>query len=124
MATQHLWVQSRNQEGQILVLTTVSMIALLGIMAMTLDASFMFEKRNRLHAAADAAAKSAAIEIVRNPSVSLTSLEKFADQQIIAHGLSPARLGGTTSLVVNRGPSAGTFAPATSIIVAEQGKLI
>ncbi|HUR20794.1 MAG TPA: pilus assembly protein TadG-related protein, partial [Vicinamibacterales bacterium] len=86
MATQTPWVRSRDQEGQILVLTTVSMIALLGIMALSLDASFMFEKRNRLHAAADAAAKSAAYEIIRNPTVTLTSLEKFADQQVIAHG--------------------------------------
>ena len=48
---------SRCESGQILVLTTVSMIAVMGIMALSLDASFMFEKRNRLHAAADAAAR-------------------------------------------------------------------
>lgn len=85
------------------------MIALLGIMALTLDTSYMFEKRNRLHAAADAAAKSAAIEIIRNPSVSQASLEKFADQQVIAHGFLPTRQSGTTSVVVNRGPSSGPF---------------
>ena len=67
MAAQFSRVLPSHQEsGQILVLTTVSMIALLGIMALTLDTSFMFEKRNRLHTAADAAAKSAAIEIIRN----------------------------------------------------------
>jgi hypothetical protein len=118
MATRQSWVPSRNEDGQILVLTTVSMIALLGIMALSLDASFMFEKRNRLHAAADAAAKSAAIEIIRNPSVSLASLEKFADQQVIAHGLVPARQGGTTSVVINHGPSSGTYAGNTNYVEA------
>src|SRR5688572_30467957 len=118
MATQHRRVQLRNQEGQILVLTSVSMIALLGIMALSLDASFMFEKRNRLHAAADAAAKSAAIEIIRNSSVTQTSLEKFADQQVIAHGFLPTRQSGTTSVVVNRPPSSGPFAGNVSYVEA------
>ncbi len=86
------------------------MVALLGIMALSLDASFMFEKRNRLHAAADTGAKTAAYEIIRNPSVSQTSLEAFADQQVIAHGLLPTRQGGTASVVVNRPPSSGSFA--------------
>ncbi|HUR21464.1 MAG TPA: pilus assembly protein TadG-related protein [Vicinamibacterales bacterium] len=109
---------SNRESGQILVLTTVSMIAVLGIMALSLDASFMFEKRNRLHAAADAAAKSAAMEVLRNPSVSLTSLEKFADQQVIAHGFVPTRQGGTTSVVVNHGPSAGAFAGNVNYVEA------
>src|SRR5688500_19624091 len=111
MAIQFNRVRPSNQEsGQILVLTTVSMIALLGIMAITLDASFMFEKRNQLHAAADAAAKSAAMEIIRNPTVSQASLEKFADHQVIAHGFLPSRQSGTTSVVVNRPPASGAFA--------------
>ena len=101
---------SNRESGQILVLTAVTMIALLGIAALTLDASFMYDKRNRLHAAADAAAKSAAIEVLRNPAVALTSLEAFADQQVAAHGFTPTRASGTTSVVVNHGPSSGPFA--------------
>ena len=116
MTTNNRVQPSQRESGQILVLTTVSMIALLGIMAISLDASFMFEKRNQLHAAADAAAKSAAIEVIRNPSVSQSSLEKFADQQIIAHGFQPARLGGTASIVVNRPPLSGTFVGNTNYV--------
>lgn len=104
--------------GQILVLTAVSMVALLGITALTLDASFMFAKRNRLHAAADAAAKSAAYEVLRNPTVSLASLESFADQQVAAHGFSPTRMGGTTSVVINHGPTSGPFAGLTTYVEA------
>jgi Flp pilus assembly protein TadG len=87
------------------------MIVLLGIAALSLDASFMYDRRNQMHAAADAAAKSAAIEIARQGTgVALTNLENFADQQVAAHGFTPSRLGGTTSVVVNHGPSSGPFA--------------
>ena len=53
------------------------MVALLGISALTLDTSYVFAKRNQLHAAADAAAKSGAIEIVRNASVGEPALEQL-----------------------------------------------
>ncbi len=109
MITQTIRVQLRDQSGQILILTAVSMAVLLGIAALTLDASFMFAKRNRLHAAADAAAKSAAIEVIRNPTVAQASLEAFADQQVGAHGFVSTRLGGTTTVVINHGPSSGPF---------------
>ena len=114
----HRLASSSDHEGQILVLTSVSMVALMGIMALSLDASFMFEKRNRLHAAADAAAKTAAVEITRNKSVTLAALESFADQQVSAHGFTPSRQGGTTSVVINRGPSGGTFAGNTNYVEA------
>jgi hypothetical protein len=111
MAPESMPVRRCSQDtGQILVLAAVSMIALLGIAALTLDTSFMYAKRNRLHSAADAAAKSAAIEVLRNPGVSLASLEAFADEQVGAHGFVSSRLGGTTSVVINRGPSSGPFA--------------
>lgn len=111
MATQNIRVPPSNREsGQILVLTAVSMVALLGIAALSLDASFMFAKRNQLHAAADAAAKSAAIEIIRSPGIGQANLEAFADHQVLAHGFLPTRLGGTTTVVVNHGPASGPFA--------------
>ena len=119
MTTQAIRVRQSNQEsGQILVLAAVCMVALLGITALTLDTSFMFAKRNRLHAAADAAAKSAAMEVVRNSGVSQAALEAFADQQVGAHGFSSTRLGGTTSVVVNRGPATGPFAGNVNYVEA------
>ena len=119
MATHSFRVRKSSQDsGQILVLAAVSMIALLGIAALTLDTSFMYAKRNHLHAAADAAAKSAAIEIIRNSAISQASLEKFADQQVGAHGFVSSRLGGTTSVVINRGPSSGPFAGNVNYVEA------
>jgi len=110
MAIQRTRVSQCGQEsGQILVLAAVCMVALLGIAALTLDTSFMYSKRNQLHAAADAAAKSAAIEIIRNAGVAQASLEAFADQGVAAHGFVSTRLGGTTSVVVNHPPASGPF---------------
>ena len=47
----------RGERGQVIVLTALSMTMLLGIAALSVDAAFMYDKRNRLYAAADAAAK-------------------------------------------------------------------
>jgi hypothetical protein len=98
--------QRNGESGSILILTALSMVVLLGIAALALDVSFMYDKRNRLHAAADAGAKSAAFELQRNFSISLTDLRTFANQQVSAHGFNPA---GTTSVVVNHPPASGAF---------------
>ena len=55
-----------SERGSILILTALSMTVLLGIAALSIDISFMYDKRNRLHAAADAAAKSGAFEVRRD----------------------------------------------------------
>ncbi len=98
--------QRNGESGSILILTALSMVVLLGIAALALDVSFMYDKRNQLHAAADAGAKSAAFELQRNPSISLTDLQTFANQQVSAHGFNPT---GTTSVVVHHPPTSGAF---------------
>jgi hypothetical protein len=74
--------------GQILVMAALSMAVLLAIAALSIDASFMYDKLNRLHAAADAAALSAAMEVRRNPSVTHEQLVTFATDQVLAHGFN------------------------------------
>ncbi len=54
-----------DQRGQILIVTVLSMTVLLGFAALSIDASFMYDRRNQLYAAADAAAKSVAAELHR-----------------------------------------------------------
>ncbi len=112
--------QRNGESGSILILTALSMVVLLGIAALALDVSFMYDKRNRLHAAADAGAKSAAFELQRHSSISLTDLQTFANQQVSAHGFNPA---GTTSVVVHHPPSSGAFngnPGYVEVIVSEQ----
>lgn len=100
----------KSERGQILVFTAVSLVALMGISALSIDASFMYDKRNRLYAAADAAAKTGAIEVQRTPSLSQMDLEAFGNQQVTANGFNPA---GPATLTIRRcsDPSATCSAP-------------
>ncbi len=68
-----------------IILITISMFAIIGVAALAIDGSFMYEKRNRLHAAADAAAKSAAIEAQRGNA---SNRWAFAQREVEAHGFS------------------------------------
>ncbi len=107
------------ESGQILVMTAVAMVALLAIAALSLDVSYMYDKRNRLHAAADAAAKSAAIELFRGNNAQ-ANLEAFADQQVAALGFNPTRLGGTTVVTVNHPPVTPGFGDGyVEVVVSE-----
>ena len=58
-------IHMRCERGQLLILMAVSMVAFLGITALSIDASYLYSQRNRLYAAADAAAKTGAIEVKR-----------------------------------------------------------
>ena len=89
-----------DEGGGILVMTAVSLVALMGITALSIDAAYMYEKRQRLYAAADAAAKSAALEVRRGNTSSLTA---FAQHELTAHGFS-------VSPIVNCPPASGPFA--------------
>jgi hypothetical protein len=100
------------QRGSILILVALTMTMLLGVAALSIDASYMYDKRNRLYAAADAAAKAGAIEVLRNSGVTPASLKTFADHQVALHGFTTGVCGTTsaTSVCVNHPPASGPFA--------------
>src|SRR5262245_54634592 len=94
-------------------MSALAMFVLLAVAALSIDVAYMYDKRDRLHAAADAAAKQGAIEARRNTGVSAVpcvdcggALENFAAQQVAAHHLDPL---GTTDIVVNRPPTSGPY---------------
>jgi Flp pilus assembly protein TadG len=88
------------ERGQILVFSLAAMTAILGVAALSIDAAFMYDKRNRLYAAADAAAKSVALELRRDNTLStVPELKRYADQQILMQGFNPA---GSTNVMVRR----------------------
>ena len=60
--------RAERRHGVVLVLVAVSLVAILGIVAMALDAGLLFSRRRGLQAAADAAALAAAIDLFKNPS--------------------------------------------------------
>lgn len=96
----------RSERGSILILTALSTVLLLGIAAFAVDASFMYAERNRMGAAADAAAKSAALEVFYGNDVQ-ANLEAFADHDVALHNFSPSRLGGDADVTVFHPPVTG-----------------
>jgi hypothetical protein len=111
---------ARDENGSILILTALSMMVLLGIAALSVDASYMYDMRNKLSEAADAAAKTGASEVHRNSSVSLSDLRCFAKQQVSAHGLTPNVCGSTgdVSVTINHPPASGPFAGNAGFVEA------
>jgi hypothetical protein len=65
--------ERHSERGQILIMTALMMVALLGTAALSIDASYMFDRRNILYAAADDAAKSGAIERWRSGSADVSA---------------------------------------------------
>ena len=112
----------RGERGQILIVTVLSMTVLLGMAALSIDASFMYDRRNVLHAAADAAAKSVAAELQRNSGLTATDARNFANQQVVAHGLVPGACGttatGIAGVCLNFPPATGPFAGTPGYVEA------
>ena len=96
---------SRSEAGNILILTVLAMVVVLGIVALAIDGSYMYTERNRMAAAADAAAKSAALELKRGSG----DLQAFANREVVAHGFTPAP-DGDADVVVTTPPDDGAFA--------------
>jgi hypothetical protein len=98
---------ARDERGQVVILAAATLIVMFGLAALAVDGSYMYNKRNRLGAAADAAAKMCAREVQRNPTVTNASLQNFANQEVAVHGFSP---GAPTSVTINHPPASGPFA--------------
>ena len=99
-----------DDRGQLLIITAFAMTAMLGIAALSIDAAYLYDKRNTLYAAADAAAKSAAFAKQRNPGADLRA---FGEHELTLMGLTPVvscGASGGTSLCVFSPPTVGAFA--------------
>jgi len=99
-------IRLAGERGQILIITALGMIMLLGVAGLSIDASYMYDKRNKLFAAADAAAKSGALEVYRDLTLSSAALTAYGNQQVTAQlaGFDPA---GATSVTIRRCTDAG-----------------
>jgi hypothetical protein len=106
----NLVVERRSERGNIAVLAAVVLAVLVGVTALVLDASYMYNERNRMFAAADAAAKSAALEHRLAPDA---NLQLFAEYETTAHGYPPAP--GTT-ITVNNPPNSGAYAGSANYV--------
>jgi len=100
------------------VFVAVSLVALLGMGALSIDAAYMYDQRNKLYAAADAAAKSAAFAYKQNTT---SALWEFGKHEVELLGLTPVNVCGSTSgtaLCVNRPPTQGPYAGNGSFVEA------
>jgi hypothetical protein len=93
----------RSESGSILLLTALSMVMLLGVVALAIDGSYMYTERNRMAAAADAAAKSAAFERKRW-GYGNSDLWRVARYEVAWQNLDPAIV-----VEVNNPPNTGTY---------------
>jgi len=112
-----------DERGQLLILTGVILMSLLTMTAFSFNAGFMYDKRNRLYAAADAGAMTGAIEVKRNSGISSGELTTFVKQQISAHNFDPN--GANFTLEVNHPPLSGPYTASAAfveVIVSEQTK--
>ncbi len=109
---------NRPERGSILLLTALSMVVLLGITALAIDASFMFTERNRLASAADAAAKSAAWELWRGAG---SNLQAYANREVVMHGFAP-NPGGDTDVTLTIPPDDGLHAGESGYVEVVVGR--
>ena len=100
---------SRNSDaGSVLVMTAIALPALIAVAALSLDVGYIYDYRQRMSGAADAAAMSGAFEIKRNASVAQGTLETYARDDASRNGF----VHGTDDITVTvtRGNfSGGTF---------------
>jgi hypothetical protein len=95
-----------SERGSIVVLTAISLVMLLGVTALAIDASFLYESRDRMGAAADAAAKAAALELTRTSDDA--ALTRYGEDAAVRLGFTNGVNG--ISIAVNHPPLAGSFA--------------
>ena len=78
----------RNERGSILVLAAIVVPVLLGFAALALDAGYYYDYKQRMGAAADAAALAGAFEIKRLPGITQASLETYARDDAARNGFT------------------------------------
>jgi hypothetical protein len=114
--TRYCATQRSGERGQILVFVAVTILGVIGIGALSIDAAYMYDKRNKLYAAADAAAKSAAFAYNKDPASDAHKWD-FGRRELELLGLTPVTACGSTSgyaLCVSRPPTVGVYASVSN----------
>jgi uncharacterized membrane protein len=103
----------RPQSGQILVLTSLAMVAIIGFAALAVDIGFMYSGRRRMQTAADAAAVAGATALRDGQSVTASakggsSINGFTDGQ------------SSVTVTVNNPPAGGTYVGNANYVDVKQ----
>lgn len=104
----------RDQRGSMLVLAAVVLPVLLAFAALALDAGYFFDTKQRMGAAADAAALAGAFEVKRKPSITADSVASYARDDAARNGFTHG-VGGVT-VTVSRPPVSGPFTGLSNFV--------
>ena len=89
-------------------MTAVSLTMLLGITALAVEGGLLFDVRQRMQSAADAASMAGAREIKRDSTIALTNLSQFAYHATKFHGFEDGV--DNVTVTVNHPPTSGPYA--------------
>lgn len=89
------WKKLRGESGTVLILTALSMTALMGFMGFAIDVGLMFKAKRNLQTVADAAATAGALDYYYNSSDS--SAEAAATRAATANGVTTGSGGATVT---------------------------
>ena len=95
----------RHKRGSILVLAAIVLPVLLGFAALALDVGYMYDYKQRMGAAADAAAVAGAFEIKRSPAIDSATLNPYVRDDASRNGFTDGS-GGVT-VKISRPPVSG-----------------
>jgi hypothetical protein len=73
-----------SQNGQIAIIISLAMAALIGVMAFVIDSGSLYEGRRSFQTVADSAALAAAQELPENPSAAITTAVEYAQMHEVA----------------------------------------
>jgi hypothetical protein len=88
----------REDRGSIIVLAAIVVPILLGFAALALDAGYYFDYKQRMGAAADAAALSGAFELKRDAAITQSSLETYIRDDAARNGFTHGTNGVTVTV--------------------------
>lgn len=101
----------RLEHGQVLALVTISMVILIGFLALAVDVGMLWSERREMQTAADAAAVAAAIALREGDNV-ITAGRSAATHNSFTNGSS------NVSVTINNPPLAGAYAGNASYVEA------
>src|SRR6516165_7103865 len=105
-----MWHNTKRRRGVVLVLLAICLTAMLGIVALAVDAGLIMDQRRRAQSAADAAALAAAVDLYKNYATNkgLDPGRTAKSSALSTAALNGYNNGGTTnSVTVNIPPGSG-----------------
>ncbi len=99
----------KRRQGTVVPLVAISLVAIIGLAALSVDGGNLYRERRNTQTAADAAADSAAIELLASFSTS-GGLDSNGKAQAAARSLAAAHGYSNSNVVVNIPPASGSYA--------------